>query len=173
MKTSYLWCQLKWFIVNYIDIVILLFLLWGAYRGFSKGLIIEVATLLGLVFGVYVAIKYSSYTEDILVDFLNISSRYISYIALAVTFVLVAIVVYIIGKLLTKLIDIISLGLINKLLGAILGIAKYFVIVCVLLMIVDALNIKFQFLSEETQQESLLFCPFLNFAQKMYNSIRF
>ena len=121
MKTSYLWCQLKWFIVNYIDIIVLLFLLWGAYRGFSKGLIIEVATLLGLVFGVYVAIKYSSYTEDILVDFLNISSRYISYIALAVTFVLVAIVVYIIGKLLTKLIDIISLGLINKLLGTILG----------------------------------------------------
>ncbi len=159
--------------MNYIDIIILLFLLWGAYRGFSKGLIIEVATLLGLVLGVYVAIKYSSYTEGILVDFLNISSRYISYIALAVTFVLVAIVVYIIGKLLTKLIDIISLGLINKLLGTILGIAKYFVIVCVLLMIVDALNIKFQFLSEETQQKSLLFYPFLNFAQKIYNSIRF
>ena len=173
MKTSYLWCQLKWFIVNYIDIIVLLFLLWGAYRGFSKGLIIEVATLLGLVFGVYVAIKYSSYTEDILVDFLNISSRYISYIALAVTFVLVAIVVYIIGKLLTKLIDIISLGLINKLLGTILGVAKYFVVVCVLLMIVDALNIKFQFLSEETQQKSLLFYPFLNFTQKIYNSIRF
>lgn len=140
---------------------------------FQKGLFIEVATLLGLVFGVYVAIKYSSYTEDILVDFLNISSRYISYIALAVTFVLVAIVVYIIGKLLTKLIDIISLGLINKLLGTILGVAKYFVVVCVLLMIVDALNIKFQFLSEETQQKSLLFYPFLNFAQKIYNSIRF
>lgn len=173
MKTSYLWCQLKWFIVNYIDIIVLLFLLWGAYRGFSKGLIIEVATLLGLVFGVYVAIKYSSYTEDILVDFLNISSRYISYIALAVTFVLVAIVVYIIGKLLTKLIDIISLGLINKLLGTILGVAKYFVVVCVLLMVIDALNIKFQFLSEETQQKSLLFYPFLNFAQKIYNSIRF
>ncbi|MEI3155916.1 MAG: CvpA family protein [Odoribacter sp.] len=145
----------------------------GSLRGFSKGLIIEVATLLGLVFGVYVAIKYSSYTEDILVDFLNISSRYISYIALAVTFVLVAIVVYIIGKLLTKLIDIISLGLINKLLGTILGVAKYFVVVCVLLMIIDALNIKFQFLSEETQQKSLLFYPFLNFAQKIYNSIRF
>lgn len=159
--------------MNYIDIIILLFLLWGAYRGFSKGLIIEVATLLGLVFGVYVAIKYSSYTEDILVDFLNISSRYISYIALAVTFVLVAIVVYIIGKLLTQLIDIISLGLINKLLGTILGVAKYFVVVCVLLMIVDALNIKFQFLSEETQQKSLLFYPFLNFAQKIYNFIRF
>ena len=39
--------------MNYIDIVILLFLLYGAFRGFSKGLIIEVATLAGLILGVY------------------------------------------------------------------------------------------------------------------------
>lgn len=161
------------FVVNYIDIIILLFLLYGAFRGFSKGLVIEIATLAGMVLGVYMAIKYSSYTEGILRDFLNVSSRYISYIALAITFIVVAVVVYIIGKLLTKIIDIISLGLVNKLLGTVLGIAKYFVIVCVLLMIMDALNEKFQFLSEEVRQKSLLLNPFLDFAQKMYNSIRF
>mgnify|MGYP001103266887 CR=1 FL=1 len=159
--------------MNYIDIVILLFLLFGAYRGFSKGLIIEVATLAGLVLGVYLAISYSPYTEGILRDFLNISSRYMSYIALAVTFVVVVVAVFIVGKLFTKLIDIISLGLINKLLGALLGTVKYFIIVCVLLLVVDALNAKFQFISEETGQKSLLFYPFLNFAQKIYNSVRF
>lgn len=161
------------FVVNYIDIIILLFLLYGAFRGFSKGLVIEIATLAGMVLGVYIAIKYSSYTEGILRDFLNVSSRYISYIALAITFIVVAVVVYIIGKLLTKIIDIISLGLVNKLLGTVLGIAKYFIIVCVLLMIMDALNEKFQFLSEEVRQKSLLLNPFLDFAQKMYNAIRF
>lgn len=159
--------------MNYIDIVILLFLLYGAYRGFSRGLIIEVATLVGLVLGVYIAIRYSAYTENFLKDFVSISSRYISYIALAVTFLLVAIVIYIVGKLLTKLVDIISLGLINKLLGTMLGVAKYVVIVCVLLLVVDALNEKFQFISQETREKSLLFYPFLNFAQKMYNAIRF
>lgn len=159
--------------MNYIDIVILLFLLWGAFRGFSKGLIIEIATLTGLVLGVFVAIKYSAYTEGILRDFLNISSQYLAYIALAVTFLIVIIVIFLIGKLLTKLIDIISLGLINKLLGTLFGIAKYFVIVCVILMIIDALNEKFRFISEETLQKSMLFYPFLNFAQGIYNSIRF
>lgn len=159
--------------MNYIDIIILIFLLYGAFRGFSRGLIIEVATLLGLVLGVYFSIRYSPYTEGVLRDFLNVSSRYISYIALAVTFVVVAVVVYILGKLLTKVIDIIALGLVNKLLGTILGIVKYFIVVCVLLLITDVLNEKFHFLSEETAQKSLLFYPFLNFAQKIYNSIRF
>ena len=58
--------------MNYIDIVILLFLLYGAFRGFSKGLIIEVATLAGLILGVFIAIRYSPFTEGILKDFLNI-----------------------------------------------------------------------------------------------------
>lgn len=159
--------------MNYIDIIILLFLLFGAFRGFSKGLVIEVATLAGLLLGVYISIRYSSYTEGILRDFMNITSEYISYIALAVTFIVVVVGVYILGKLLTKLVDIISLGLVNKLLGTLFGVVKYFIIVCVLLMIVDALNEKFQFISEETIQKSLLFQPFLNFAEKIYNSIRF
>lgn len=159
--------------MNYIDIIILLFLLFGAFRGFSKGLVIEVATLAGLILGVYISIRYSSYTEGILRDFMNITSEYISYIALAVTFIVVVVGVYILGKLLTKLVDIISLGLVNKLLGTIFGVVKYFIIVCVLLMIIDALNEKFQFISEETIQKSLLFQPFLNFAEKIYNSIRF
>ena len=159
--------------MNYIDIVILLFLLYGAFRGFSKGLIIEVATLAGLILGVFIAIRYSPFTEGILKDFLNITSRYLSYIALAVTFLLVVIAVYLLGKMLTRLVDIISLGLVNKLLGTLLGIAKYFIMVCVLLMIVDALNDKFHFISEETRENSLLFYPFLNFAQQMYNTIRF
>ena len=137
--------------MNYIDIVILLFLLYGAFRGFSKGLIIEVATLAGLILGVFIAIRYSPFTEGILKDFLNITSRYLSYIALAVTFLLVVIAVYLLGKMLTRLVDIISLGLVNKLLGTLLGIAKYFIMVCVLLMIVDALNDKFHFISEETR----------------------
>lgn len=159
--------------MNYIDIIILLFLLFGAYRGFSKGLVIEIATLAGLALGVFIAVKYASFTEGILQDFLNISSKYISYIALAITFVIVVVGVYILGKLLTKLVDVISLGLANKLLGTLFGMVKYFIIVCILLMIVGALNEKFQFMSEETLQKSLLFYPFLNFAEKMYSIIRF
>lgn len=159
--------------MSFIDIIIILFLLWGAIEGFLKGLIIEVATLAGLIFGVYLAIRYSPYTEEILRDFLNVTSRYIAYIALAVIFVVVVAGVYVIGKLLTKLVDILTLGWVNKLIGSVFGILKYMVIVCVLLLILDAVNSKFEFLSEETLQKSKLFFPFLNFAQNIYNSIRF
>ena len=159
--------------MNYLDILLLLPLLYGAYKGFSRGFVIEVATLLGLILGVYVAIKFSDYTENILRDFLDISSKYLSYIALSVTFLLVVVAIYLFVKMLTKLVDIVSLGLVNKLLGTVLGIAKSFVILCIILLIADALDDKFQFMNKEVKENSLFYNPFLNFAQQMYNMIRF
>ncbi len=159
--------------MNYMDLFLLLSLIYGAFRGFSKGLIIEMLTLLGLLFGVFIAIKYSSSVELFIRDFFNVTSRYLSYIALCITFLLVVIVVYLIGKLLTGLINILSLGLLNRLLGLVIGIIKYFVVICVLLLILDAMNDKYHFISEESMEGSFLFYPILNFAQKIYNTIRF
>ncbi len=159
--------------MNFIDIILLLPLLYGAFKGFSKGFIFEVATLAGLVLGVFIAIRYSAYMEDFLHDFLNITSKYLSYIALGVTFLVVVMLICVLGKMLTKMVDMMSLGLINKLLGTCLGVAKYFIILCVALLIVDVLDDKFHFISKETKEGSLLFHPFLTFAQQMYNLIRF
>ena len=111
----------------------------------------------------YIAIKFSGYTEDFLRDFLNLSSESLSYVALGVTFLIVVVAISLLGKMLTKLIDIISLGMVNKLLGTVLGIAKYFVFLCIALFIID----------EEVKEKSLLYNAFLTFAQRMYNMIKF
>lgn len=156
--------------MSYIDIIIFIFLLYGALRGFKRGLIIEIATFAGLVLGVYLSISYSHYMKALLRDFFNISSHYVAF---GLTFLIVTIGVFLLGKMLTKIADIICLGLLNKLLGMLLGMAKYAIIVCALLLFVGALDDKFHFISEETRQKSILFQPFLNFAQKMYDIIRF
>lgn len=159
--------------MNYIDIIIFVLLGFGAFSGFRKGLVVEIFTLLGLLLGVYLAIRCSYYTEGFLKDFLDINTQYLRFVALTVTFLLVAVGVYLLGKLLTKLVDAIALGLLNKTLGMLLGTIKYFLIVCVLLLVVNVLDETFSFMSEELRQKSLLYNPFLNFAQKMYNMIRF
>lgn len=159
--------------MSYIDIIILVIIAIGSIQGFSKGLIVEIATLLALVLGVFITMRYSVYTEKILKDFFNASSPYTPYVALGVTFIVVVIGIYILGKLLTKLVDIISLGLVNKLLGTIFGAAKACLIICVLLLLVDALNDRFQFMNEKTVQGSLLYRPLLDFANKLYHTIRF
>ena len=158
--------------MSYIDVIIVLFLLYGAVRGFFKGLVIEVATLLGLVLGLYLAMKYSIYTENVLRDFLNLSEGYLHPVGWGITFLVVAIVVYLLGKMLTSLVAVVSLGLVNKIAGLLLGMTKYFVILCILLMIVNSLDNTFGLISAETKEKSIFYRPFLNFASTIYHQIR-
>lgn len=159
--------------MDYLDILILIPLVYGAWKGFSHGFIIEIAMLVGLVLGVYAAIRFSGYMEAFLNEFVNLSSAHLSYVALGVTFLLVLITVYLLGKLLTGMAETLAMGVMNKLLGTLFGILKYFVILCVLLLIWDALDDKFRFISEETKDNSLFFKPFLNFAQRIYHFVRY
>ena len=46
--------------MNYLDFIIAIPLVWGAYKGFQRGFIFEIAMIIGLVLGLYLAFKMSS-----------------------------------------------------------------------------------------------------------------
>jgi len=110
--------------MNYIDLVIALFLAWFAYKGYTKGLVIELASLAALVLGIYVAMYFSDITANFLNTYLNVSKKYLSLVAFVLTFVLVVIGVVTVGRILEKFIDILLLGFLNKLAGAVFGVLK-------------------------------------------------
>ena len=43
--------------MNALDILITLLLLYGAYTGFKKGLVFEIAMIVGLIVGIYLALS--------------------------------------------------------------------------------------------------------------------
>ena len=81
--------------MNYIDIVIIVPVLWGAYIGYKKGLIIEVVSLIALGFGIWGGIHFSDYIGDILVD--KIDSEYVSLTAFVITFAVIVMTVFFLG----------------------------------------------------------------------------
>ena len=157
--------------MNYFDIIILLPLIYGAYKGFSAGLIIEISTLFALVLGVFLSLEYASVTERLLANFVNIPESYSYYTAFAITFILVVVIIHLLGKLLTHLINIVSLGLFNKLFGIVLGTMKAAIIVGAILFTIDALDSKFNFIPKETKSESTLYYPFVHFTNGVYEYI--
>ncbi len=106
------------------DIVLLLLLLVGAWRGFTKGLVLSVASLVGLVGGVWAAAHFSHLAADALSKHVSWSVNSMSMAALALTFLAVVVAVHLLAKLLEKLLDIVALGVANKLAGAVFGMAK-------------------------------------------------
>lgn len=145
--------------MNYFDIIIIIPLIWGAYKGFKKGLIIEVASLIALFLGVWGGVKFSSISANYLGEMFEISEKIMPIISFAVTFIVIVIAVFSLAKLLQKFIKLIALGLINKITGAAFGVLKFMLIISVLLSLVNTVNAQINFISPEMKESSLLYKP--------------
>jgi membrane protein required for colicin V production len=143
--------------MNYLEIVILIPLLWGAYKGFSKGIIIEVSSIVGLFLGIYLAAKFSDDLEIFLSKLDLFSVHLLPFISFCLMFLGVVVLVFVLAKLLEKVINIIALKLFNKIFGAIFGMVKYALIISGIIFIMQEINSKFDFYNEQKANESILY----------------
>jgi len=145
--------------MNYFDIIIIIPLLWGAYKGFKKGLIIEIASLIALFLGVWGGVKFSSISANYLSVMFDVSEKIMPLISFSVTFILIVIAVYALAKMLQKVIKMVALGLINKIAGAAFAVLKFTLIISVVLTLVNNVNSEIGFIEPEMESSSLLYKP--------------
>ena len=132
-----------------IDIVLGALLLFGLIRGLTKGLFVEVASLLALILGVYGAIHFSHFATDFLETRVEWDEKYVNIASFAITFIIIVFVISLAGKALTKLADFASLGMLNKLLGGLFGLLKIGLILSVVLMVFTNMNKAIPFVDDE------------------------
>lgn len=159
--------------MNYIDLILAIFLVWAAYKGFKNGLIIEVASLAALILGIFGAIKFSGLTADFLVEQFDLTTKYLSLIAFAVTFVIIIVLVHLLARILDKLVKAIALGFINRLAGIVFGIAKVAFILSIILVILNTIDRKAHFLPEEKIEGSALYGPISGLAPAIFHDLNF
>lgn len=145
--------------MGFLDIVLGLLLVWGLYKGFKNGLLLEVASILALIAGIYGAIHFSYIVGDYFSQNMQWNERYFNIASFIITFIIIVLAVHFAGKLLTKVANIVLLGAINKIAGALFGILKMAVIVGAILVFFDRLNNTLSFVNEETKKESILYEP--------------
>jgi membrane protein required for colicin V production len=143
--------------VNYFDIILLVPIVWGAYKGFTKGLIIEIASLVGLVLGLYLGVNFSYYAANLLKEHTELDQQFLPIIAFGITFLGVVFLVFLIGKIVEKIANFIALKMINKIAGACFGILKYGLIFSALLFVFDTIDKQFHLLPEEQKENSKLY----------------
>jgi membrane protein required for colicin V production len=145
--------------MNFIDLVFIVPIVWYAYKGFTKGFVLGIATLIALILGIYVAKHFSIYAAEFFHNTLNITNKYMNIISFIVTFLLVIILVILLGKSIEKLVKATKLGLINRLAGGALGIFKVVLILSTILLILNAIKMDDVLISKETKDSSLLYRP--------------
>lgn len=157
--------------MNTFDIIIAALLLFGFVRGLMKGLFVEVASLVALVAGVYGAIHFSYFIGDWLKDSVTWDEKYVSLAAFAGTFVVIIIVIALLGKILTKIADFASLGILNKILGGVFGALKIGLILSVAFIFFGKMNDTIPFVSQDSLEESILYKPVKKIAPTIFPSI--
>jgi len=145
--------------MNYLDIIICIPLVWGLYKGFTKGLIIETATIIAFALGVWGGIKFSDYIANKFTEWFDWHSPYLPILSFALTFILIIASVFLIAKLVQRMVEGMALSAINKIAGSIVGALKFAMIMSVLIFVMDAIEQSYPLISFKAKEESLLYKP--------------
>jgi membrane protein required for colicin V production len=142
-----------------IDIILAIFLFYFAFRGFSSGFIISIATLAGLVLGFYAASHFSEFAAHWLQQDMGLKSSNIKLISYIFTFVLVIVLVFLLGRFLTGVVKTAGLGIVNRLAGALLGIGKGLLLASFLFLLIARIDAKENLITASHKKNSVLYKP--------------
>ncbi len=145
--------------INYLDVVLGIILLLFGIGGLRKGFIIEVSSLLGFVAGVYGALYFSDFTAAKLSTQFDIPPTYLNAVAFLLTFIVLALLVNLIGKLLSKVVKEVNLGAFDKIGGFVFGALKGLLLCSLLIMVLNAFHLN-GMIREETKCRSMIY-PFV------------
>jgi len=154
--------------MNYIDIIIVILLIFAGINGFRKGFVVELASLVALVLGIWGAFEFSDIATGFLVDHFNFHSKHLKLVSFILTFVVIVILVHIIGSVVNKMVETVMLGLVNRLAGIVFGILKSLLFLSVFLVIFDRIDNDVTLISKEKKAESKLYKPVRNFVPGIF-----
>ncbi len=150
--------------MNFIDIIIVVPLIYAGWKGFSHGFIIEVFTLLALFVGLYAGIHFSDHTAKWLKESFEWNSPYLPTISFTITFLAVGAMVYFAGKMIEQMVRVVNLSPLNKFLGILFAVIKTLYIVSIFLVLIESYDEKGDFFPEKAKENSLLYEPVAGFS---------
>ena len=143
--------------MGYLDIFLSLIIAWGAYNGFSKGLVNELASVVGMISGIYLAKNFYPHLDVKLKAIFESEAGFISILSAMTIFLFSILIFKVIAKLLTKFLKLIALGLLNRIIGAVFGIIKSVLLLCIFIFIFSKINNITAAIENATLNQSLLY----------------
>jgi membrane protein required for colicin V production len=150
--------------MNILDLVIAIPLLWGAYKGFQRGIIYEIAMILGLIVGLYAAFKLSGWVQSLLVSVVSKDSAIPHWLSFAIVSGVIMLVFILYARLLEGVLKAADMNAVNKIFGTIFGMLKFALVVSVVLWMLKSLEPSINFINDQTKKESKLYEPVLKTA---------
>ena len=125
----------------FIDIIAIVLIVLSIIKGFQKGLVVAIFSLLAFIIGLAAAIKLSSAVAAYLGANTSVSHRWLPIIAFVVVFFIVALLVRLGAKMIEGALRMATLGWANKLGGILFYFVLYFFVFSIVLFYCTQLHL--------------------------------
>lgn len=140
-----------------LDTIILVILGLGVLLGLVKGALKQLAGLLGLVVGLLAAkALYATVAEEVF-SHVTGNMTVAQMLSFLTIWVVVPLLFWVVACLLTKAMDAVCLGWVNRLLGGVLGGVVHVLLVSLAICVLEAVDTKDDLISKKQKQESVLY----------------
>lgn len=158
--------------MNVFDALVLFCLGYGLIRGLVKGFIIEISGVLALVLGVFGALQFARGVTYLIKDWIALDSRLIQGISFLLLFIAITYGISLLAKMLTKTLQIVALGLFNRLAGGLFGLIKWTLILTAIVLLFNQVERVLSIVPEAFLAESISHPILLEFSGILFEWIQ-
>lgn len=142
-----------------LDIILLICFIPAIIRGLSKGFVEQAVALVSIFVGTWVAYHFNQLVCAWLEPhFPSMSEKTLTIISFIILLVLAVVVLYIIGRLLTKVVHMVLLGWLDRILGFVFAILKTALLLGLVVILFENINVNHFFVKEATLAASPVYC---------------
>lgn len=151
-----------------LDIVLLICFVPAIVSGVTKGFIRQVVEIVAILAGAWVAFRCSSMFSVWLAQYIQLDKIYLHIICFVLIIIIVALLLNLLGRILTKTLDALSLGWFNYLLGLVFGILKVAIVLGLLILGFEALNANLHLVDPKELDNAVVYNTLKNAANAVF-----
>jgi membrane protein required for colicin V production len=141
--------------MTWIDFTTFIIVAYSVLKGYRDGLIMQVASLLGLVFGAIFAGTIAHFLEPGLSSLLRSSPHIVGPISYLIAFILILVGFSFLGKMVSGFLKAVHVGCLNSIGGSVFCTLKWLLLFSVFLNLVEAMDSREWVIKAETKQKSV------------------
>jgi len=124
-----------------LDIVFAVVLVLAVIKGYQRGLVVGLFSLVSVIIGLAAAVKLSAAVAGYIGETVKVSEEWLPVIAFALVFIVVVVLIRIGANAIEKAIEVVMLGWLNKLAGILLYVIIYTLVFSVLLFYAEQMKL--------------------------------
>lgn len=151
-----------------LDIILLICFIPAIVMGISKGFVKQLIEVAAILIGAWAAFHFSNTVSAWMSQYLTFSDKVLHIICFTIIFIVIALLLNLLGELLTKVIKIIALGWLNRLLGLFFGILKVALVLGLIIMVFEGINTTFHIVKEGMLNDAVVYQGMKHFAENVF-----